>query len=374
MLGTGVQGDILISSLLTVTVTTSSAYGQTPVTSGLSPSNAAIAYSPSGEAGNVVGTLNCSTTATNASTPGTYPISACSGLSDPGFTVVYDYASSSHTVVKADQTISFAALADKTWGDPDFDVSASATSGLTVTFTAGGVCTVTGTTVHITGAGSCTITAQQAGDGNYNAAPDVPRSFTVNKADQTISFAPLADKTWGDPDFTVSATSSSGLAVSFSATGGCTVSGTTVHLTAVGGCTITASQGGNANYNPAPDKSRTFFVFYPWNGFFSPVDNGGVVNIAQAGSAIPVKFSLGGDRGLAIFAAGYPASTKIDCASGTPQDAIEETVTAGQSSLSYGSGQYTYVWKTDKAWAGTCRLLTVKLVDSSSHTAVFKFK
>ena len=55
-------------------------------------------------------------------------------------------------------------------------------------------------------------------------------------------------------------------------------------------------------------------------------------------------------------------------------DDIEQTVTAGQSSLSYGSSQYTYVWKTDKAWAGTCRLLTVKLVDGSSHTASFKFK
>jgi photosystem II stability/assembly factor-like uncharacterized protein len=698
MVGTGAQGDILISSVLTVTVNTSSAYGTTPVTTGLAANNAAISYNPSGEAGNVVGTLNCSTTATNASTPGTYPISACSGLSDPYFTVVYDYASSSHTVVKADQTIAFPALGDKTWGDADFDVSASATSGLTVTFMASGVCTVTGTTVHITGAGGCTITAQQGGSGNYNAAPDVPRSFTVNKADQTIAFAPLpdktfgdsdfdvsasatsgltvtftaggvctatgttvhltsggtctitahqagdgnynaapdvpqsftvnkadqtiafaplpdktfgdpdfgvtasatsgltvsftaigvctvtgttvhltgaggctitahqagdanynaasdvpqsftvnkadqtiafasladrtwgdpdydvtasatsglpvsftasgvctitgttvhitgtggctitahqpgdanynaapdaprsftvhkadqtisfaalanktwgdpdftvsasatsgltvtfmasgvctvtgttvhitgaggctitaqqggngnynaapdvqrsftvnkadqtitfaalADKTFGDPDFTVSATASSGLAVSFSASGGCTVSGTTVHITGPGGCTITASQAGNANYNPAPSVPQTFSVLYPWSGFFQPVDNGAVLNVTQAGSAIPVKFSLGGDRGLAIFAAGYPISSKIACLTGEAQDDIEQTVNAGGSSLSYGSGQYTYVWKTDKAWSGTCRLLTVMLIDGSSHTASFKFK
>jgi hypothetical protein len=49
-----------------------------------------------------------------------------------------------------------------------------------VTFTASGPCSVAGATVTLTGvAGSCTVTAQQAGDGNYNAAPDVPRAFTI---------------------------------------------------------------------------------------------------------------------------------------------------------------------------------------------------
>jgi beta-lactam-binding protein with PASTA domain len=33
--------------------------------------------------------------------------------------------------------------------------------------------------VHLTGAGSCTITASQAGDANYNAAPEVSRSFSI---------------------------------------------------------------------------------------------------------------------------------------------------------------------------------------------------
>jgi hypothetical protein len=37
------------------------------------------------------------------------------------------------------------------------------------------------------------------------------------------------------------------------------------------------------------------------------------------------------------------------------------------------SDQYTYVWKTDRAWAGTCRLLTVQLKDGSAHQANFKF-
>ena len=84
--------------------------------------------------------------------------------------------------------ITFGALAGKTYGAADFNVSATASSGLAVTFTASGNCTVVGTLVHITGAGSCTITAHQAGDTNYNAAPDVPQTFSIAKADQ----APLA--------------------------------------------------------------------------------------------------------------------------------------------------------------------------------------
>ena len=105
---------------------------------------------------------------------------------------------------------------------------------------------------------------------------------------------------------------------------------------------------------------------------------------AKAGSAIPVKFKLGGDQGLDIFAqAGtdgsgnptyYPTSKVITCGSNAEVDAIESVVTAGGSSLQYDASTqtYTYVWKTDKAWAGTCRQLQVKLADGMTYAANFK--
>ncbi|HEX8887641.1 MAG TPA: Calx-beta domain-containing protein [Pyrinomonadaceae bacterium] len=166
----------------------------------------------------------------------------------------------SFNVAKANQTITFGALANKTFGDPDFNVSATASSGLAVSFAASGQCTVSGNTVHLTGAGSCTITASQAGDANYNAATPVPQTFGIAKADQTITFGALANKTFGDPDFTVSATSSSNLSVNFAATGNCTVTGSTVHLTGAGSCTITASQSGDSNYNAATSVQQTFTI------------------------------------------------------------------------------------------------------------------
>jgi hypothetical protein len=116
---------------------------------------------------------------------------------------------------------------------------------------------------------------------------------------------------------------------------------------------------------------------YNFTGFFSPVDNPPVVNQVKAGQAIPVKFSLGGDQGLNIFASGYPKSQTINCSTSAPIDDIEETVTAGNSSLSYdpASDRYNYVWKTEKGWAGQCRQLIVRFADGSpDKIAYFKFK
>ena len=102
-------------------------------------------------------------------------------------------------------------------------------------------------------------------------------------------------------------------------------------------------------------NTATHIVNFNWAGFFQPVDNLPALNSVNAGRAIPVKFSLGGNKGLNIFAPGYPKSEQITCNSGAEVDGIEETVTAGNSSLSYsaGSDQYNYVWKTEKAWAGS---------------------
>src|SRR6185369_10833346 len=117
--------------------------------------------------------------------------------------------------------------------------------------------------VHIIGAGSCTITASQAGDANYNAATNVPQSFTISKANQTITFNALANKTFGDPDFAVSATTTSGLPVGLAASGNCMVTSPspgTVHITGAGSCTITASQAGDANYNAATSVPQSFTI------------------------------------------------------------------------------------------------------------------
>jgi hypothetical protein len=158
------------------------------------------------------------------------------------------------------QSIAFAPLASRTYGDPDFALSATATSGLPVSFVSSGSCTVAGVTMHVTGAGSCTITASQAGDSTHSAAPSVNQTFSIARAGQTIAFGALPNRRFGDADFEVGASASSGLAVTFTASGDCTVSAARVHLTAAGSCTLRASQPGNVNFNAAPDVSRAFSI------------------------------------------------------------------------------------------------------------------
>lgn len=120
----------------------------------------------------------------------------------------------------------------------------------------------------------------------------------------------------------------------------------------------------------------TVTVLYNFTGFFSPVSNQPTLNVVNAGRAIPVKFSLSGNKGLAIFAPNSPSSGQVACDANASQADLTDTVTAGGSSLSYdaSSGQYVYVWKTESSWAGTCRQLVVTLKDGSVHRANFKFK
>jgi hypothetical protein len=133
----------------------------------------------------------------------------------------------------------------------------------------------------------------------------------------------------------------------------------------------TASDGTNTS-----NCSFTVTVLYNFAGFFPPISNLPVVNVVNAGRAIPVKFSLSGYKGLNIFAPNSPASGQIVCNSSDPAVTLEDTTTAGGSSLSYDAGadQYIYVWKTDASWAGTCRQLVVQLNDGSIHRADFRFR
>jgi alpha-tubulin suppressor-like RCC1 family protein len=172
----------------------------------------------------------------------------------------------SHTVNKQAQTINFTQPAAQTFA-PGLTVAltAAATSNLTVSFatTTPAVCTVAGTSASVLAAGTCTLTANQAGNGNFNAATQVSRSFTVAKAAQTINFTQPAAQTFA-PGLTVALTvsASSNLAVSLATTtpAVCTVAGTSASVLAAGTCTLTANQAGNDNFNAATQVSRSFTV------------------------------------------------------------------------------------------------------------------
>jgi hypothetical protein len=116
--------------------------------------------------------------------------------------------------------------------------------------------------------------------------------------------------------------------------------------------------------------TTTVEVLFNWGGFSAPIKNE-VFNPVSSGQSIPVKFSLGGNKGLAIFAT-KPISQQVDCVAKAPSGNIVEI----QGKLSYdpATNLYTFGWKTDKGWLGTCRQLTLTLTDGTVQTAFFSFK
>jgi sugar lactone lactonase YvrE len=110
---------------------------------------------------------------------------------------------------------------------------------------------------------------------------------------------------------------------------------------------------------------------YNFIGFYPPVDNPPAVNAVKAGSAVPVKFSVEGYSGTAIL-----LDQEIACDSLDPLGTVEEAVSAGSTGLIYNEGtdRYSYVWKTKKAWSGSCRQFIVKLDDETEHIAYFEFR
>jgi hypothetical protein len=200
------------------------------------------------------------------------------------------------SLAKADQTITLGLLSGKTFGDKPFDLTATASSKLPVSYTATGSCTVSGQTVTLTGAGQCTVTASQAGNDQFSAATAVVQSFTIAKATQTLSFTPAKEATLGQSRPLTATVAPSGLSVTFASTttNVCTVSGTTVQFKAAGACQIKASQPGNDKYEAAPSVTATIMVYPETQTETLPNKViGEAVNLqANSTSGLPVTYSL----------------------------------------------------------------------------------
>jgi hypothetical protein len=311
----------------------------------------------------------CTSGGTNGATITLVGAGTCTVLADQAGDPVYNAAftiSESFTVAKAAQTITFGALGDRTALDPPFTVSATASSGLTVTFstTTPSVCTSGGTngaTITLVVPGTCTVQANQGGSATYNVAQPVPQAFTVTKADQTITFGALANAPLGPPRI-VGATASSGLAVTFSTTtpAVCTSGGTngaTITLVAAGTCSVRADQAGNTFYNAAPFVVQGFSV----GKTDQTITFGGVATVAitdppvtvtaSATSGLPVTFSTttpavctsGGTDGATITLVAVGTCTVLADQAGSadfnaaPSVARSFTVTKADQSIVFGA-------------------------------------
>ena len=142
-------------------------------------------------------------------------------------------------------------------------VSVTAISGtptVALTATPVGACTWNNTSNVVTAvaAGTCTLTATIAQTGQY-AQGVLSKTFTITKTLQTITFNAIANQPLPGP-LVLSARSTSGLTVTFTATDNCTVSGNTLSFTTTGSCTVIADQAGDNTYQAANSVRRTFTI------------------------------------------------------------------------------------------------------------------
>jgi sugar lactone lactonase YvrE len=273
--------------------------------------------------------------------------------------------SRSFTITPGEQTITFGSLVDKQLDQGPITLSASASSGLPVSFsTASTACSVTGTSVTFNAPGTCTIDADQPGNSSWNAAPQVPQTFTITKKAQTITFAALADRRFDAGSFTLSGSASSGLPVSFS-TGStaCSVSGTTVTLLSGANdtCTIDADQPGDSSWAAAGRVSHSFTVT-PGNQTitFGPLadkrfDQGPITVSATASSGLPVSFSSGSPTVCSVLgtSVSFITTTNATCTVNADQGGNAEwnaalRVSQGFTITTQASQSITFGTLTDK--------------------------
>jgi murein DD-endopeptidase MepM/ murein hydrolase activator NlpD len=167
------------------------------------------------------------------------------------------------TVRKLDQSIAFSPLMDQIISEPSFTLTATASSSLPIVFSivSGPATLLRGSTLILYGTGTIVVRASQGGNHAYLAAASVDRSFTVRSIKQSVFFNPLADRTIGDPPFTLNAIASSGLPIVFSiVSGSASLSRNSLTMTGFGTIVIRASQPGNATYAPAVPVDRSFTV------------------------------------------------------------------------------------------------------------------
>ena len=163
---------------------------------------------------------------------------------------------------KLNQIISFGAAPQISFGHTG-KLSATASSGFTVRFSSATptVCRVKANKVTGIAAGICTIDANQPGNRHYLPAPPLSQTFNILKASQHLKFTAAPALSFGG-QAKISATASSGLAVSFSSNTPdiCTLNANYLSSIHAGSCVITASQTGDANYNPADSATLTINI------------------------------------------------------------------------------------------------------------------
>jgi hypothetical protein len=216
---------------------------------------------------------------------------------------------------RANQTITFGALANKTIGQPPFTVAATASSGLTVTFSSAtpAVCTAggtNGTTITLVATGLCTVRADQAGDAAFNAAPTVSQSFTISPPSPTVDATTSRDGVGPVTTPAFSTVAPGELIVAFVSTGGPPGS---VQTATVSGAGLTWTLGRRANARLGTSEL--------WVATASAALTNVTVSASTSAGGFDISLTVVTFRG----ATGVGASAGASAARGAPRVALTAT-------------------------------------------------
>ena len=241
-----------------------------------------------------------------------------------------------------------------------FAVSATpglSTSAVVFASTTTSVCTVAGNTVTMLSAGTCSLTANQAGDANYTASPQVALDVTIGEATQAITdfvANPTAPVYAPGGTFAVSATagaSTSPLVYASTTTSVCTVAGNTVSMLSAGTCSLTANQAGDSRYSAAPQANLSVAIVAAAQAITGFTANPGAPVYARNGTF--ALAAVGGASGLpVVFSSTSPTVCTVTgnvvtmqaagtCALTTDQAGNNDYVAATQVALQVVIGRAT---------------------------------
>ena len=291
------------SSSITYPAVVAQSYAITAGSLGGDDSISSVTYLYTGTGSTTYGPLT-----TAPSDTGTYLVTPTAVAFAPGAAVNYTitYQPGTITIAQGTQTITFASIADDTYGVAPIVIAPTASSQLPVTVTSNSplVCTATSTAVTIVGTGTCSVTATQPGTVNYPAAAPVTRTFTISKAVQT-PLAIVSDDTvpFGTPAMVMttggSGTGALGVTVADGTASGCTLTGSSLASSSIGTCVITASKPGDDNYLPATTVTKTVTITvasqtisFTTSPPVSPRPLGAYAVAASATSGLPVSLAV----------------------------------------------------------------------------------
>lgn len=204
------------------------------------------------------------------------------------------------TASAASQTITFTGLPSSvTYGAGPFVLSATASSGLPVTYSVSGPASLANSTLTLTGTGTVTVTASQGGDADYTEASPVILTLVVTSAGQTVTFTGLpATAIYGSAGpYTLHATASSGLPISYAVSGPAVLLGSVLTITGAGTVAVTASQAGNSVYSAASPVTQTILI----GAADQTISFTGLPTMATFGLAGPYSLSATASSGLPII-------------------------------------------------------------------------